>query len=111
MSVMKVGSVDLIICQKGSEQIPYCQLGRDEQMRLSEGLINSEMDLDQKMQLTEEEDMRNILMIGGIEYSYHFPKRRKKSMLQSAATTKEQSVETIRKEEGLEKILEAFPSR
>jgi hypothetical protein len=31
-------------------------VGRDEQMRLSEGLINSEMNLDQPEQLTEEGD-------------------------------------------------------
>jgi hypothetical protein len=30
--LMKMGSVDLIICQESSEQIPYCQVGRDEQM-------------------------------------------------------------------------------
>ena len=65
--LMKMGSFDLIIYQKGSEQIPYFQLGRDEQMRLSDGLINSEMDLDQQMQMTEEEDWRNLLMIGGIK--------------------------------------------
>jgi hypothetical protein len=39
--LMKMGSVDLIICQESSEQIPYFQVGRDEQMRLSKGLINS----------------------------------------------------------------------
>jgi hypothetical protein len=33
---------------------------------LTEQMI-SEMDLDQQMQLTEKEDRRNILMIGGIE--------------------------------------------
>jgi hypothetical protein len=37
-----------------------------EQMRLSEGLINSEVSLDQHVQLTKEEDMRDLLMIGGI---------------------------------------------
>jgi hypothetical protein len=75
---MKMGSVDLIVCQEGSGSIPYCQVGKNEQvnldqpeelteqMRLSEGLINSEMDLDQWMQLTEEEKLRDILMIGGI---------------------------------------------
>ena len=64
---MKMGSVDLIVCQESSRGIPYCQVGRDEQvsfdqpeelieqMRLSEGLINSEMSLDQHVQLTEEE--------------------------------------------------------
>jgi hypothetical protein len=67
-----------MVCQEGSRDIPYCQVGRDEQvnfdqpeelteqMRLSEGLINSEMSLDQHVQLTEEEDMRDLLMIGGI---------------------------------------------
>jgi hypothetical protein len=35
-------------------------------MGLSESLINSEVELDQHVQLTEEEDMRNLLMIGGI---------------------------------------------
>jgi hypothetical protein len=32
--LMKMGSVDLIICQEGSEQIPYFQVGRDEQVSL-----------------------------------------------------------------------------
>jgi hypothetical protein len=35
-------------------------------MRLSEGLINSEVSLNQKMKLTEGEDLRSFLMIGGI---------------------------------------------
>ena len=36
-------------------------------MRLSEGLINLEMSLDQHVQLTKEEEYQdNILMIGGI---------------------------------------------
>jgi hypothetical protein len=28
--LMKMGSVDLIVCQEGSRKIPYCQVGRDE---------------------------------------------------------------------------------
>jgi hypothetical protein len=28
--LMKMGSVDLIVCQEGSRSIPYCQVGRDE---------------------------------------------------------------------------------
>ena len=64
---MKMGSVDLIVFQESSGSIPYCQVGRDEQMGLSEGLINSEMDLDQQVQLTEEEDLKDLLMIGGIQ--------------------------------------------
>jgi hypothetical protein len=47
---------DLIDYLEGSRKIPYCQVGRDEQMRLSESLINSEVSLDQQMQLIEEED-------------------------------------------------------
>jgi hypothetical protein len=38
---MKMGSVDLIVCQEGSIDIPYCQVVRDEKMRLYVGLINS----------------------------------------------------------------------
>jgi hypothetical protein len=52
----KMGSVDLMVCQVSSGSIPYCQEGRDEQMnlnqpgeltemRLSKGLIVSEIDL------------------------------------------------------------------
>jgi hypothetical protein len=65
--LMKMGSVDLIICQEGSEQIPYCQVGRDEQMRLSESLINSESEFGSAGAADKEEDLRNLLMIGGIE--------------------------------------------
>ena len=36
-------------------------------MILSEGLISSEMNLDQQVHLTKEEDLRDLLMIGGIE--------------------------------------------
>jgi hypothetical protein len=46
---MKMGLFDLIVFQEGSGSIPYCQVGRDEQMRLSEGLINPEMNLDQQV--------------------------------------------------------------
>jgi hypothetical protein len=72
---MKMGSIDLIVYQEGSRYIPYCQVGRDEQMRLFVGLINLEVswnqlgeltNLDQQVQLTEEEDQNDILMIGGI---------------------------------------------
>jgi hypothetical protein len=61
-ALMKMGSVDLMVCQgSSSESIPYCQMGRDElrsqiqpeelteQVRLSEGLINSRMNLNQQM--------------------------------------------------------------
>jgi hypothetical protein len=61
---MQVGSMDLKICQGGSGSIPHC---RNEQMRLSEDLMNLEENLDQRIQLTEEEDQNDILMIGGME--------------------------------------------
>jgi hypothetical protein len=56
---MKMGSVDLIVCQESIGSIPYCQVGRGEQvnfdqpkevteqMRLSKSLINSKVSLDQ----------------------------------------------------------------
>jgi hypothetical protein len=59
--LMKMGSVDLIVCQEGSGSIPYFQMGKDEQvswnqpeelteqMRLSDGLINLGMNLDQQV--------------------------------------------------------------
>jgi hypothetical protein len=59
---MKMGSVDLIICQEGSEQIPYCQVGRDERMswnhpeKMTEKM-SSEMSLDQQVQLKKVQQM------------------------------------------------------
>jgi hypothetical protein len=99
--LMNMGSVDLIICQESSRNISYCQVGRDEQVRLSEGLINSEMDLDQQMQLTKEEDPRDVLMIGGIGVFLPFAQEEVEICVAGAATAKEQSTETVRKE-GLE---------
>jgi hypothetical protein len=57
-------SEDLIDCQEGSREIPYFQEGKGEKM-------SSELSSYQQGQLTEKEDQRNLLMIGGIEYSYH----------------------------------------
>jgi hypothetical protein len=105
---MKMGSVDLIVCLESSGSIPYCQVGRDEQvnfdqpeelteqMRLSKGLMNSEMGLDQHVQLTKEEDQDNILMIGGIGVFLPF-----------SQVDESQLTMTVRKEEELEKTLEA----
>jgi hypothetical protein len=63
----EMGSVDLIDCQEGSRKIPYCQVGRDDQMRLSKGLTNLEVRMSQQMQLTEEQDLRNLQMIRKIQ--------------------------------------------
>jgi hypothetical protein len=106
--LMKMGSVDLIICQEGSEQIPYCQVGRDEQMSWNQPeelteQVSSEMDLDQQVQLTEEEDLRNLLMIGGIEIFLPLAQEEAEICVADAATTEGQLAETVREE--LEQIL------
>jgi hypothetical protein len=44
---MEIGSIDLIDCQEGREEIPYFQVGKGEKMRLFESLMNSGMSLDQ----------------------------------------------------------------
>jgi hypothetical protein len=46
-------------------------VGRDEQVSFDQPeelteQINSDMSLDQQVQLTKEEDLRNLLMVGGI---------------------------------------------
>jgi hypothetical protein len=89
--LMKMGSVDLIVCQGSSRKIPYCQVGRDEQMRLSESLINSEVSLDQQMQLTKEEDRRNLLMIGGIQIFLPFAQEEAEICVADATTTEERT--------------------
>jgi hypothetical protein len=53
---MKMGSVDLTVYQESSRDIPYFQVGRDEQMRLSEGRMNSKVNMDQQVKLTVEEE-------------------------------------------------------
>jgi hypothetical protein len=108
---MKMESVDLIICQEGSRDIPYCQVGRDEQVSFDqpEELIenmSSEMSLDQQVQLIEEEDLRILMMIGGIEIFLPLSPEEAEIYVTDATTTEEQSVVTIRKEE-LEQTLEA----
>jgi hypothetical protein len=95
----EMGSVDSIDCQEGSRKIPIFQVGRDKQMRLSEGLINSEVSLDQQMQLTEEEDQRNLLMIGGIQIFLPFSQGEAEICVADAATTEAgQLAETVREE-------------
>jgi hypothetical protein len=112
--LMKMGSVDLIICQEGSEQIPYCQVGRDEQMSWNQPekmteQVSSGMDLDQQVQLTKEEDLRSLMMIGGIEILLPFSQEEAEIYVavDKATTTEEgQLAETVRENE-LEQISEA----
>jgi hypothetical protein len=75
-------------------------------MRLSEGLINSEINLDQQVQLKKEEDLRDLLMIGGIKIFIPFTEEEAKvCVANDAAAVEEQSTVTIREEE-LEQISE-----
>jgi hypothetical protein len=117
----EMGSVDSIDCQEGSREIPICQVGRDEQLRLCESLINSEVSLDQPEELTEqvssemdlnqqmkltEEDLRSFLMIGGIEIFLPFSQEEAEVCVVDAATAEAgQPAETVR--EALEQTLEA----
>jgi hypothetical protein len=121
---------DLENCQEGSESIPYCQMGRDEQMRLSESLINLEVDLNKHVQLTEDEDscgfpshvnedddklknftireadLRSLIMIGGIKIFLPLSQGEEEIWVAYATTTEaKQPVATV-KEEELEKISE-----
>jgi hypothetical protein len=117
--LMKMGSVDLIVCQEGSGDIPYCQVGRDEQvnldqpeelteqMRLSEGLINSRTNLDQPMQLTEEEEHQDgILMIGGIGIFLPSAQEEAEFSVADAATTEEQSQLTMTVQDKLVQVVQ-----
>jgi hypothetical protein len=68
--------------------------------------VSSEMDLDQQIQLTEEEEWRNLLMMGGIEIFLPFSQEEVENCVADAATTEaEQPVVTVGEEE-LEKIFE-----
>jgi hypothetical protein len=57
-----------------------------EQMRLSESLINSKVNLDQQVQLTEE-DQNDILMIGGIGIFLPFAQEEAENCVADDATT------------------------
>jgi hypothetical protein len=78
-----------------------------EQMRLYKSLINSEVSLDQQVQLNENEDMRDLLMIGGIGVFLPFSQEEGEIYVVGAPIVVEQSAVTVRKEERLEQTLEA----
>jgi hypothetical protein len=64
---MDMGSFeDLINYQEGREEIPCCQVGKAEKMRLSNSFMNLEASLGQREELTGR-DQRIILIIGRIE--------------------------------------------
>jgi hypothetical protein len=78
-----------------------------EHMRLFESLINSEMNLDQPEKLIEEDNLRRFMMIGGIGVFLPFSQEEAEvSVADDAAAAEEQSVMTVREEEGLEQTLE-----
>jgi hypothetical protein len=103
--LMKMGSVDLMVYQGSSRNIPYLDQLEEltEQMRLSVGLINSEvswiqpeeltepvsskLNLDQQMQLTEE-DLSHV-MIGGISIFLPFAPEEAENCISGATTTEE----------------------
>jgi hypothetical protein len=57
---------DLIDCQEGRREIPDCQVGKGEERRLSESLMNSAESSYQQGELVDE-DHKCILIIGGIQ--------------------------------------------
>jgi hypothetical protein len=101
---IEMRSVDLIDCQEGDREIPYFQVGRDEQMRLFEGLINSEVSLNHLEELTEEEYQKNLLMIGGIQIFVPFSKEEVEICVVDVATEAGQPSETVK--EALEQTWE-----
>jgi hypothetical protein len=74
-------------------------------MRLFEGLINSEVSLDQQVQLTREEDQNSILMIGGIGIFLPLNPGEEKFCVVDDAAEERQPTETVREKE-LEQVLE-----
>jgi hypothetical protein len=72
----KMRSEDLMDRQGAiREEILYFQVGKGEKTR-------SELSSYQQGQLTEKEDQRNLLMIGGIGYSFHTSQMRTTYTLQ-----------------------------
>jgi hypothetical protein len=70
--------------------------------------MSSELDLDQQMQLTEEEDQSSILMIGGIQVFLPFSQEEVEIFIadvEAATTEAGQPAETVR--EALEQMSEA----
>jgi hypothetical protein len=74
-------------------------VGKDEQLRLCESLINLEVSLDQKMQLTKEEDQNNILIIGGIGIFLPLDPGKENLCVVDDAIEERQPTVTVREEE------------
>jgi hypothetical protein len=107
--LIKMGSVDLKICQEDSGSIPYCQMGRDELMKSDqpEELTEKESSKsDQQVQLTEEEDHDDILMIGGIQVFLPCAQEEAEICVADGAATEEQSQLTMTVKRKLEQTFE-----
>jgi hypothetical protein len=120
---------DLIDCQEGNKKFPICQVGMGTEMRVSESLMNSEVSSyqqgmligadsygssnhvnedDDKLKtcIIQEEDQRNILMIGGIGiFLPHSPVEAEICVAYEATTIEERQPAMTIKEE-LEQVLE-----
>jgi hypothetical protein len=106
----EMGSLeDLIDCQEGREEIPDFQVGKGEEMRLSDSLMNSEVSLDQQGMLTEE-DQRSILIIGGIEIFLPSSPVEARACVADATTEEGQPTVTVIEEEEKEKTLMFSPA-
>jgi hypothetical protein len=60
--------------------------------------VSSRMNLDQQMQLTEEEDLRSLMMIGVIKVFLPLAQGEAKICVVGATTTEEHSTETVKEE-------------
>jgi hypothetical protein len=96
----------LIDCQEGREEIPYCQVGKGEKMRLSKSLMNSGMSSDQREELVEK-DQRNLLIIGGIEIFLPLSPVEARVCVADAATTERQPVVTVMMKEKISEAAQA----
>jgi hypothetical protein len=83
-------------------------VGKDKQMRLCESLINSKVSSNQPEELTKEENMENILMIGRIKIFLPFAQGKAEICVADEATTAEEElpIVTVKKKEKLEQTLE-----
>jgi hypothetical protein len=88
---MKIAQ-DLIDCQVGSRKILYCQVGKGEQM-------NSEVSSYQQEEMTEKEDQKSIMMIGGIKVFLPHSLVEASVCVSNAATTERQPAVTVKEME------------
>jgi hypothetical protein len=98
---------DLIDYQEGRSEIPDCQVGKGEERRLSESLMNSAESSYQQGELMEE-DQKCILIIGGIKI-FLPSSQAEASVCVADAQRETQPIMTVIKEEK-EQILKFAPA-